>query len=211
VARADNDSVGRVQWHCLCDCGKVAIVRGDNLTSGRTTSCGCGKGPKAPEDRPAVIPQYRVTIYKGEDVWANHASHSYCFAHVRTALGEPVLTTTLVLRRRSYPKIHPGIVRAMTQMQQEGIIPEQRDLSINAWMRACGVVANEMGQVDDHEVKVQYWQITGRGVDPEIARAKRAAQHEVKYLPDPRTPEQIAADQALVEKLIKDWGLGGED
>lgn len=31
----------RVMWNCACDCGKTAIVSGDMLVSGRTTSCGC--------------------------------------------------------------------------------------------------------------------------------------------------------------------------
>lgn len=29
-------------WHCLCRCGTYALVRGNALTSGNTTSCGCG-------------------------------------------------------------------------------------------------------------------------------------------------------------------------
>lgn len=31
----------RVMWNCICECGKHAVVSGDMLTSGRTTSCGC--------------------------------------------------------------------------------------------------------------------------------------------------------------------------
>jgi len=30
-------------WKCKCDCGKYSIVRGSNLKSGKTKSCGCLK------------------------------------------------------------------------------------------------------------------------------------------------------------------------
>lgn len=28
-------------WRCQCDCGRKAVVVGDNLSSGHTKSCGC--------------------------------------------------------------------------------------------------------------------------------------------------------------------------
>jgi len=31
----------QVVWHCRCDCGNEVNVVGYDLTSGRTTSCGC--------------------------------------------------------------------------------------------------------------------------------------------------------------------------
>lgn len=31
------------QWLCKCDCGKFAIVKGNSLRTGNTTSCGCLK------------------------------------------------------------------------------------------------------------------------------------------------------------------------
>lgn len=34
-------------WECLCDCGKIFIVRGDSVTSGHTKSCGCLVGEMA--------------------------------------------------------------------------------------------------------------------------------------------------------------------
>lgn len=30
-------------WNCLCDCGKIALVKTNNLNCGKTTSCGCNK------------------------------------------------------------------------------------------------------------------------------------------------------------------------
>lgn len=41
VDRAQNDSSGRAQWLCQCDCGEMVIVKGSSLRSGKTKSCGC--------------------------------------------------------------------------------------------------------------------------------------------------------------------------
>ena len=32
---------GKVLWQCQCECGNIAYVRSDHLTSGRVKSCGC--------------------------------------------------------------------------------------------------------------------------------------------------------------------------
>lgn len=32
---------GRTRWQCLCDCGAIVIVRGENLKGLSTRSCGC--------------------------------------------------------------------------------------------------------------------------------------------------------------------------
>jgi len=31
----------RIYWNCLCECGNTSIVRGSDLKSGASTSCGC--------------------------------------------------------------------------------------------------------------------------------------------------------------------------
>lgn len=43
VCRAENTQSGRATWRCRCDCGKEVVVRGGNLRSGGTKSCGCYK------------------------------------------------------------------------------------------------------------------------------------------------------------------------
>lgn len=35
---------GKLRWKCQCDCGKISYVLPYLLTTGRTKSCGCGKG-----------------------------------------------------------------------------------------------------------------------------------------------------------------------
>jgi hypothetical protein len=41
VARAGSDKRGEARWSCQCDCGRVTIVNGSHLRSGRVRSCGC--------------------------------------------------------------------------------------------------------------------------------------------------------------------------
>lgn len=36
-------------WNCLCDCGKQKVIRGSNLRTGKSSSCGCIMALKASE------------------------------------------------------------------------------------------------------------------------------------------------------------------
>lgn len=38
---AESDSVGGLQWLCLCECGETKKIRARNLKSGQYISCGC--------------------------------------------------------------------------------------------------------------------------------------------------------------------------
>lgn len=40
IGRAENKGK-RVRWNCICECGGEAIVAGQYLKNGKTTSCGC--------------------------------------------------------------------------------------------------------------------------------------------------------------------------
>ena len=39
--RVGHDNQLRVMWRCRCDCGAEHIAMGENLTQGKTQSCGC--------------------------------------------------------------------------------------------------------------------------------------------------------------------------
>ena len=41
-----NDEKGNSIWKCLCECGNIKIIKGTNLVSGNTISCGCKKMSK---------------------------------------------------------------------------------------------------------------------------------------------------------------------
>jgi len=46
---------GEITWECLCDCGNKKVVKGPNLKSGKTKSCGCIKTGPAVKDESGQI------------------------------------------------------------------------------------------------------------------------------------------------------------
>lgn len=58
---------GRIQWRCICDCGTEKIVKGHDLKSGETKSCGCYKYRKKLDSKNR-IPATSKRLYK---VWAS--------------------------------------------------------------------------------------------------------------------------------------------
>lgn len=47
--RLENNKHNQSMWWCKCDCGKELKVRGSNLTSGTSNSCGCYQKDKVKE------------------------------------------------------------------------------------------------------------------------------------------------------------------
>ena len=43
LAQAGRTKRGEPLWLCRCACSKLTTVRGQNLASGRTQTCGCGR------------------------------------------------------------------------------------------------------------------------------------------------------------------------
>lgn len=41
LKRDPNHATKKTWWHCKCDCGAEAVIRGNRLTAGMTRSCGC--------------------------------------------------------------------------------------------------------------------------------------------------------------------------
>jgi hypothetical protein len=48
-------------WECLCDCGQVATVSIDSLTTGRSQSCGCFNRERVAELLPQLMTQHGHT------------------------------------------------------------------------------------------------------------------------------------------------------
>ena len=43
VKKGDRDKYGRWTWLCKCHCGKFICIKSNNLRTGNSKSCGCGK------------------------------------------------------------------------------------------------------------------------------------------------------------------------
>lgn len=66
---------GQLRWECVCDCGNICIIHGENIRKGISKSCGCLRPPfvpanKNPDRELAVWTQiYNSTIKKRNKKW----------------------------------------------------------------------------------------------------------------------------------------------
>jgi len=60
VKRAGSTEYGNPIWICNCNCGNTTIVPTNNLTSGKTKSCGCYNREKRTKHGKTRTPTYRV-------------------------------------------------------------------------------------------------------------------------------------------------------
>jgi len=64
-------------WNCLCDCGNNVAVAGENLRSGKQSSCGCFQ--KEPENNPAFVHgECRKTVGKTKEYAAYQSAKGRC-------------------------------------------------------------------------------------------------------------------------------------
>lgn len=61
------------RWNCICDCGAEVIVRGSNLLSGRTKSCGC----LALEKQRSYYKTHGQSGSRLYHIWSNMRSRCY--------------------------------------------------------------------------------------------------------------------------------------
>jgi len=103
---------GASMWNCLCDCGVKKIIRGTNLTTGVTRSCGCRRtevnksriGPKAPMWKGGRHADSRgyVLIYKPGHPNSQRNNTGYVLEHILVMsnfLGRPLTREETVHHR----------------------------------------------------------------------------------------------------------------
>jgi predicted SprT family Zn-dependent metalloprotease len=155
------DRLGLYHYHCQCECGKTTTVRADNLISGNTSSCGCGRGrsPKNPRGTADSAIDYIIIAYKRGALRRGHA-----WALTRDQV-IPLITATChycgtppatVKPTRQGPFLWNGIDRLHND---QGYTPEN---SVTC-CRTCNIAKNTMSieefaqWVERLASRVQHW------------------------------------------------------
>ena len=67
LEKVGRNNQGNALWKCKCTCGNISIVRGLDLRSGNTSSCGCLKS----EMTTLRLKKHGMTGTKIHDLWCN--------------------------------------------------------------------------------------------------------------------------------------------
>ncbi len=180
VVRGVNTDTGRAQWMCRCLCGnpKLGAVRADNLTSGKTISCGCQKqgrpvntpgstGMGRPLTREAKPTSIYITIGSDE----HRSGHHYCFAIAR---GDPIrqingsfMCVLPRCREKGTSQFHAGTRAMMRMLESNRVIAPCAGRSAERWMRDEGVEASVTFVGDSNSVLAEYIRLRKEG-DPKF-------------------------------------------
>lgn len=71
---AGSNNQGNAMWECICDCGNTTVVRGTDLKSGNTMSCGCYK-TNFHKNR---LTKHGMAGTKTHDLWCNIKQRCNC-------------------------------------------------------------------------------------------------------------------------------------
>jgi hypothetical protein len=74
LERAGSDKDHRALWLCACECGERKVVSGKSLTSGNTTTCGCGKQLAMATARAARRPPHPAARKRAYSIWGGMLS-----------------------------------------------------------------------------------------------------------------------------------------
>ena len=127
-------------WHCMCDCGKQAIIRQSRMLTGKTRSCGCLRN------------EYRMRIHdeaaarpkqpnKGKTEYNAQRAAEY------KAAGPGNLTTV------------GGVAKARKRQKQYGLAPHEYKMLFDRQGGACAICAEPPTGKD---LAVDHDHITGR-------------------------------------------------
>lgn len=71
IEREGSDSKGQALWLVRCDCGNEKVVRGHDLTQGKTESCGCSR------IKSCIFYQHGMSHTKLHGLWRNIKGRCY--------------------------------------------------------------------------------------------------------------------------------------
>lgn len=77
VKRDGTDSQRNITWLCECECGNQKVIRGNNLKSGNTLSCGCVAKERV-RNLNLITGQYKSRLHR---IWAAMKTRCYNTHH----------------------------------------------------------------------------------------------------------------------------------